>query len=114
MTPSPLGKSPHAISRLWNTGDISIASQILHPDWIDHAHPEVTGPHGVRQAVERIRAAQPDLRFQIDTILGDGDLIAVIGSVSQSAQHPTTRMVCLIGMKDGRMAVMRTYRDTSE
>ncbi|MEU8347289.1 nuclear transport factor 2 family protein [Spirillospora sp. NPDC048832] len=76
--------------------------------------PEVTGPHGVRQAVERIRAAQPDLRFQIDTILGDGDLIAVIGSVSQSAQHPTTRMVCLIGMKDGRMAVMRTYRDTSE
>lgn len=58
---------------MWNTGDASIASQILHPDWIDHAHPEVTGPHGVQQAVKQIRAAQPDLRFQIDAILANDD-----------------------------------------
>src|SRR5690606_13531190 len=99
---------------MWNTGDTSIASQILHPDWIAHVHPEVTGPHGVRQAVEQIRAAQPELRFQIDTILGDDDLIAVVGAVSQTAQHPATRLVWLIGMKDGQMAEMRTYRDTSQ
>jgi hypothetical protein len=97
---------------MWNTGDASIASQILHPDWIDHAHPEVTGPHGVQQAIEQIRAAQPDLRFQIDAILGNDDLIAVIGAVARP--HNTTRLAWLIGMKDGQMAEMRTYRDTSK
>ncbi|GAA1015605.1 hypothetical protein Aple_009310 [Acrocarpospora pleiomorpha] len=99
---------------MWNTGDVSIATQILHPDWIDHAHPEVSGPHAVQQAVEQIRAAQPDLRFQVDALLGNDDLIAVVGAVSQTAQHSTTRLVWLIGMKDGQMAEMRTYRDTSK
>lgn len=99
---------------MWNTGDASIAAQILHPAWIDHAHPEVSGSHGVQQAVEQIRAAQPDLRFQIDAILGDDNLVAVVGAVSQTAQHPTARLVWLIGLKDGQMAEMWTYRDTSE
>ncbi|GII59448.1 hypothetical protein Pth03_78370 [Planotetraspora thailandica] len=99
---------------MWNTGDVSIAVQILHANWIDHAHPEVSGPHGVQQAIEQIRAAQPDLRFQIDAILGDDDLIAVAGAVSQTAQHSPTRLVWLIGMKDGQMAEMWTYRDTSK
>ncbi len=98
---------------MWNTGDVSIASQTLHPAWIDHSHPEVIGLHGVQQAVEQIRASQPDLRFQIDAILGDDDLVAVAGAVSQSAQHPTTLLVWLIGLKDGRLAEMWTYRDTS-
>ena len=98
---------------MWNTGDSSIATKILHSGWIDHAHPEVTGPHSVQQAVEQIRAAQPDLRFQTDAVLGDDDLVAVVGTVSRTAQDPTAHLVWLIRMKDGRMAEMWTYRDTS-
>lgn len=40
---------------IWNTGDSSIAAEILSPGWVDHAHPEVTGPHDVQLAVERTR-----------------------------------------------------------
>jgi hypothetical protein len=27
---------------MWNTGDPSIAVEILSPAWVDHAHPEIT------------------------------------------------------------------------
>jgi predicted ester cyclase len=88
-------------------------SQVLHPDWVDHAHPEVNGPDGVREAVVQTRAARPDLWFDIESILGEDDLIVVVGAVSETSQHPGTRLVWLVRMKDGQMADMRTYRDTS-
>jgi hypothetical protein len=40
---------------MWNTGNTSIAPEILSPGWIEHAYPEVTGPDGVQQAVEQTR-----------------------------------------------------------
>jgi hypothetical protein len=100
---------------MWNTGDSSIAAEILSPGWVDHAHPEVTGPHDVQLAVEQTRAAQPDLRFHIEAILGDSDLVAVAGTTSRGP-HPSpaaTRLIWLIRLQDGQMAEMWTYRNTS-
>jgi hypothetical protein len=99
---------------MWNTGDTAIADQILHPDWVDHAHPEVIGPAGVRQAVQTIRATRPDLHFTIHSVLGDNDLIAVVGCVGQ-AQRATAapgRLIWLIRLVDGLMAEMWTYQQT--
>ena len=78
--------SPARYFEMWNTGESSIASGNLSPGWVDHAHPEVTGPDGVRLAVERTRAAQPDLQFHIEAVLGDGDLVAVVGSPGSESQ----------------------------
>ena len=108
--------SAHSVVRryfdMWNTGDTTIADQILHPDWVDHDHPEVTGPAAVKQAVQTIRAARPDLYFTIDDVLGDNDLIAVVGSVGQPQQttHSPGRLVWLIHLVDGLMAEMWTYQ----
>ncbi len=48
--PDDVAKSAQHIAaryfEMWNTGDSSIATEILSPDWMDHAHPEVTGPSG--------------------------------------------------------------------
>ena len=109
-------RSPRQIAahyfEMWNTGDSSIADEILCSDWLDHAHPEVTGPDDVRQSVEKTRLAQPDLRFQIDAILGDGgDLVAVAGAAVRGQSDPAaTRLLWLIRLKDGQMAEMWTYR----
>jgi ketosteroid isomerase-like protein len=100
---------------MWNTGDPSIGMEILSPAWMDHAHPEVTGRHGVQRAVEQIRAAQPDLRFHVETMLGDGDLVAVVGSVGRNSRSSpaASRLIWLIRLEDGQLAEMWTYRDTS-
>jgi hypothetical protein len=97
---------------MWNTGDTTTADQILHPDWVDHAHPEVTGPASVQRAVESIRAARPGLHFTIHTILGGDDLIAVVGSVGQPPQAVDSpgRLIWLIRLVDGLMAEMWTYQ----
>src|SRR5579859_676046 len=100
---------------MWNTGDSSIAPRILSPGWVDHAHPEVVGPQAVQLVVEQTRAAQPDLRFHIEAILGDGDLVAVAGAPSLGPQPSpaASRLIWLIRLEDGLMAEMWTYRDTS-
>lgn len=120
--PDDIAKSAQQIAaryfEMWNTGDSSIAAEILSPDWVDHAHPEVAGPRSVQQAVGQLRAARPALRFQVETILGGGDLVAVVGSVSgvsrgERAGQDPSRLIWLIRLEDGRMAEMWTYRDTS-
>lgn len=99
---------------MWNTGDVSAASDILSQDWIDHAHPEVVGPTGVQRAIGQIKTAQPDLRFHIERILADTDRIAAIGSVCQGRDlsTPGTDMIWLVRVADGQMVEMWTYRST--
>src|SRR5262249_24388078 len=113
MGNGPAESATNVVSRyfdMWNTGDTSIADQIIHPDWVDHAHPEVTGPTGVQQAVQIIRAARPDLQFHIDAILGGDDLIAVVGSVGQPTASAPGRLIWLVRLVDGLMADMWTYQ----
>ncbi|MEV4536476.1 nuclear transport factor 2 family protein [Asanoa sp. NPDC049518] len=112
MTHGPAGASVMRYFEMWNTGDTTIADQILHSDWIDHAHPEVTGPAAVKQAVQAIRAARPDLRFTVHTILGDNDLVAVVGSVGQPQKRTDSpgHIIWLVRLVDGLMAEMWTYQ----
>jgi hypothetical protein len=54
------------------------------------------------------------MRFNVQSILGNGDLVAVVGTVSRGAQaggEPS--LIWLIRLEDGRMAEMWTYRTTS-
>lgn len=114
MTGGP-ARSRHIASRyfhMWNTGDTSIAPEVLGADWADHAHPEISGPADVQRAVEQTRAARPGLRFEIETILGDGDLISVVGGVGHESRpgEMDSRLIWLIRLVDGRMTEMWTYR----
>jgi SnoaL-like domain len=95
---------------MWNTGDSSAAAEILCPGWTDHAHPEVTGPDSVREAVGRLRAAQPELRFTLTAILGGDDLVAAVGEVGRGPGTASSRLVWLIRLDGDRMAEMWTYR----
>lgn len=97
--------------QMWNTGDSSIAADVLSAEWIDHAHPEVTSPSDVQRAVEGTRATQPNLRFDIQAILGENDLIAVAGEVhlGPGTDTPPSRLVWLVRLTDGRMSEMWTY-----
>jgi ketosteroid isomerase-like protein len=110
MTQEPAAAVVGRYFDMWNTGDTAIADEILHPDWVDHAHPEVTGPAAVKQAVEATRAARPDLHFTVHTVLGDDDLVAVVGSVGRPPHSGEPgRLIWLVRLVDGLMAEMWTY-----
>jgi ketosteroid isomerase-like protein len=98
---------------MWNSGDTDIAGDILAPDWTDHAHPEIEGVAGVQAAVRDIRAARPNLRFRIDSVLAEDDRVAVVGGVGPLPPGTDPgNLVWLIRVADGRLAEMWTYTRT--
>ena len=71
---------------MWNTGKVELADEVLASDWRGHAHPEVTGPEDVKQAVSRIRSAFPDFYISIVSIVSEGDMVALRGTVHRAQQ----------------------------
>lgn len=62
---------------LWNTGDLDAIEEFVTPDYVRHDPngPEVRGPEAERQLVAMYLAAFPDLRFTIEHLVADEDLV---------------------------------------
>ena len=93
--------------RAWNDGDPTALSEILHPDWIDHDHPERHSPAELGDAIERERRVHPDTRVFVDAILGDDQLLTVNGRVESDGQ--LYNRVWIVRVEDARMREMWTY-----
>ena len=100
---------------MWNTGHVELADEVLAPTWIDHAHPEVTGPESVKQAVSRIRAAFPDFRLAIESIVSEDDLVALRGTIqrTQQGKEGVSRVMWFVRLANGKMVEMWTGSETS-
>ena len=95
---------------MWNTGNVELADEVLAPTWVDHVHPEVTGPESVKQAVQKIRAAFPDFRITIESMLSEGDLVALRGTARREG---ISRLMWFVRLADGKMEEMWTGSETS-
>jgi predicted SnoaL-like aldol condensation-catalyzing enzyme len=95
---------------MWNTGNVALADEVFAPTWLDHAHPEVTDPESVKQAVSKIRAAFPDFCITIESILADGDLVALRGTVRREA---LSQVMWFVRIADGKMIEMWTGSERS-
>ena len=67
---------------LWNTGDLSIAAEILHPDCLIHARVPfqtdfVRGPEALGQLVLFYHLAFSEVRVTAEQIIAEGDLVVV-------------------------------------
>lgn len=88
-----------------NTGNVALADDVLAPTWVDHAHPEVTGPESVKQAVLQVRVAFPDFAITIETMVSEGDLVALRGTVRTEI---TSQVMWFVRLADGKMREMWT------
>ncbi len=70
---------------MWNTGNISRIHDILHPHWVDHSNVLIRGAQDVPAELLKTRAECPDFHIGVETILSEGDRVAV---------HSTTRGAC--------------------
>jgi len=63
---------------LFNTGDLSIADEIVALDYVNHntIPGEPSGREGLKAFVTLLRTAFPDIRFTIDDQLAEGDKVA--------------------------------------
>ena len=96
---------------MWNTGNVELADEVLAPTWVDHAHPEVTGPESVKQAVLEIRTAFPDFRITIDFMMSEGNMVALRGTIirTQQGKEVVSRVMWFVRLADGKMVEEWTY-----
>jgi predicted SnoaL-like aldol condensation-catalyzing enzyme len=95
---------------MWNTGNVERADAVLSPTWVDHAHPEVTGTASVKQALQKIRAAFPDFHITIESMLSEGDLVALRATIRRGG---TSHVMWFVRIASGKMEEMWTGSETS-
>lgn len=68
-------------------GNLSVADELIAPDFINHAASAGSnrGPDSMRVSVTWARNAFPDLHFEIEELVAEGDIVA--GRLTVSATH---------------------------
>jgi len=111
--------------QVWDQGNVRVAHEIFHEDYVRHdLRPSAAppGPAGQARVAEDFRRAFPDLRFSVDLILAEGDLVAArwtatgtnLGTWGQV--QPTGRFVEFSGVnffrfRGGKVAELWNHRD---
>ena len=100
---------------MWNTGNATLADDVLTPTYRDHAHPEVTSVAHVKQALQATRAAFPDFHIAIEQIISEGDMVALRGSIRRTLQGQVSisHIIWFARIVDGRMAELWTGTESS-
>jgi len=72
---------------LLNQGDLSVADELVSLDFINHEAPpeQVRGPESMRGLATMLRTAFPDLRFTIEELVAEGEVVA--GRLTMSGTH---------------------------
>ena len=76
-----------AYEELWNRGNLSVADELIAPDFVNHSASAGSncGPESMRASVTWARRAFPDLRFEIEELVAEGDIVA--GRLTMSGTH---------------------------
>lgn len=75
-------EDPKAVIRrwidAWNAQDLDAAEELLAPEFVRHDAnlPDVVGPQAERELIVGNLTAFPDLHFEIEQLIADGDLVA--------------------------------------
>jgi steroid delta-isomerase-like uncharacterized protein len=97
-----------------NGGNLDLVEEIFAPDYLHHdpANPDprgVIGPQGVKDHLNSLRGGFPDLNFEIDDTIADGDEIIVrwTAHLTHTGDYfgipPTGASVTITGMNTWRV-----------
>jgi predicted ester cyclase len=72
---------------LLNTGEYSVAEELVAPDFVNHEAPPGRdgGPESMRGLASMLRTAFPDLHFEIEELIAEGEMVA--GRLTMSGTH---------------------------
>ena len=75
--------------RMFNQGDLDYLGGAIAPGAVDHQEPEGTdfGQH-LEMVITTLRAAFPDLRFEVHEMLAEGEIVACRSTMTGTHQAP--------------------------
>jgi predicted ester cyclase len=110
---------------VWEKGNVSVAHEVFDGDYVRHdllpSH-ALPGPAGQAKLAEDFRRAFPDLRFEVDLVLGEDDLVAARwtatgthtgpwGSLEPTGKRATFSGVNIFRFADGKVVEIWIHRD---
>lgn len=117
MTENPSALVQRFFDEVFNARSDRAAAELIAADFIAH-HPSfpdgIRGPQGIMQNVAFFRGGFPDLRYRVDALIAEGDMVAARWSATGTHKGdflsipPTGRPVSITGMdmfrvEDGRL-----------
>jgi steroid delta-isomerase-like uncharacterized protein len=110
---------------VWDRGNVEFAQEVFADDYLRHdLRPTAAapGPQGQRQIAAAFRAAFPDLRWHVDLLLAEGDLVAARWTASgtntgpwagmaATGSHATFSGVNIFRIRDGKVVEIWNHRD---
>jgi predicted ester cyclase len=80
-----------ALEQIYAKGDLELADELIHPDFVDHepAHAEQpTGPESVKQTVRHLKSMFGELRFEVEDEIAEGDKVVQLVTMSGRQTGP--------------------------
>ena len=112
---------------VWNGGDLDLIEELFAEDFTNHTRlpGQRDGRDGIRQLVERWRAAFPDVSITMDLLVGEGARVAArwssrgthrgaILGVKPSGAYLTLTGITVIGTREGRITESWLYLSADE
>jgi steroid delta-isomerase-like uncharacterized protein len=110
---------------VWGKGNVDVAEEVFAQDYVRHdLRPNTAppGPEGQKQIAAAFRAAFPDLRFDVEIVLGDGEYVAARwtaagthtgpwGDVEPTGQFVRFSGVNIFRFEQGVVAEIWNHRD---
>ena len=90
----------------FNQGILDVADELIDPECINYEAPPGAnnrGPESLRMVITMLRAAFPDLRFAIEELIAEGDIVA--GRLTMNGTHQGS----LMGMPPTGRAVRQNH-----
>jgi steroid delta-isomerase-like uncharacterized protein len=75
--------------RMFNSGDLDFVDEAVAPGAVDHQEPDGTDfrTH-LKHVISTLRTAFPDLRFEVEELVAEGDLVACRSTMTGTHQGP--------------------------
>jgi steroid delta-isomerase-like uncharacterized protein len=110
---------------VWDRGNVEFAREVFHDDYVRHdlrPSQAIPGPAGQAKIAADFRRAFPDLRFEVDLVFGEDDLVAArwtaVGTHTGpwAGVEPTGKRAAFSGVNifrfaDGKVAEIWNHRD---
>ncbi|MEO6351167.1 MAG: ester cyclase [Candidatus Limnocylindrales bacterium] len=110
---------------VWDRGNVDVALQVFHDDYVRHEvgrTEALPGAAGQAKVAKDLRAAFSDLRFHVDLILAEDDLVAArwtaigthtgpLGATAPTGNRVEFSGVNVFRVRDGKVAEIWNHRD---
>ncbi len=114
----------HLYEQLFNQGNLSVADEVIAPDFINHNAPPGSnrGPESMRQLITMLSTAFPDMHYTVEEIVAEGNTVVIRVTASGTHQGPFQGMpptgrsvrqdqMHFIHFRDGKVVEHRAVRD---